>query len=635
MKKELDDLRKVAHKVGTVLLNCSKNGEIPLERTFTKDHCAEKVSDIFGVRFPNGKTMQLVSGRSLESAVQQGQVGVSPARRGRRSVIPEKEYNDIATLLHTCLALEQANVDIRLSRSECISLVGAVVNSKYDHDDTVFYRRITQDNARMNNVGACDQQDARRVRWLTYQAQEQHYKNWEHFVVDNGFAKWPMNDQERKAHGNVIFQDTSKILQPDEMAFTLNGEDEHAGGRPSLVYTVHSIPDAGEPVLRSSLKCTILACVTFADEAIPPLIIFPTSAKDKVKVNPAMLQGFQQICGQWGFNRTQNFVDATIAYTPKGGMTSELWAKWSLQVLVKIFPDASPANPYLVKLDSGTGRGSFGAASASFTARTRDMGFFFYPGLPNGTEIGQEMDQIFGPMKKVLYENRDLLYKERLLIEGAGKATLSLDDIGYILFGGDVPLPNGQLIHLKAAFTMGLRPENIRSAREKCGYCPATRNALKSDRLRHEIVETEGTEVESGDPYSSLISMMEQDNHHAAEALISAGYSETAVNSLRRDAPRITEAQVSGRNAVSTMQNTRERQDLLGTVKTAGQFFRYTMGGDALNCTDMLLAYARANMEEEHKSMLKRKELASKFQPIKEKFDALIASGRPIQSNPD
>ena len=71
------------------------------------------------------------------------------------------------------------------------------------------------------------------------------------------------------------------------------------------------------------------------------------------------------------------------------------------------------------------------------------------------------MDQIFSPMKKVLYENCDRLYKEHLFFEGAGKATLSLDDIGYILFGGDVPLPNGQLIHLKPAFTMGLRSENI------------------------------------------------------------------------------------------------------------------------------------------------------------------------------
>ncbi len=32
-------------------------------------------------------------------------------------------------------------------------------------------------------------------------------------------------------------------------------------------------------------------------------------------------------------------------------------------------------------------------------------------------------------------------------------------------------------------------PEHVQAERKKCGYFPATRNALKSDRIRHEIVE--------------------------------------------------------------------------------------------------------------------------------------------------
>jgi hypothetical protein len=34
-------------------------------------------------------------------------------------------------------------------------------------------------------------------------------------------------------------------------------------------------------------------------------------------------------------------------------------------------------------------------------------------------------------------------------------------------------------------------PEHIQAAREKCGNFPATRNALKSDCIRHKIVEGE------------------------------------------------------------------------------------------------------------------------------------------------
>lgn len=262
-------------------------------------------------------------------------------------------------------------------------------------------------------------------------------------------------------------------------------------------------------------------------------------------------------------------------------------------------------------------------------AQARERGFYFFPGLPNGTEIGQECDQLFSFLKLKLYTNRDRLWKERCKLEGEATAQLGLDDFGYIIFGGKVPLPDGTFIELCPAFEDALRPELIKKAREKCGYCPATRQALKSDRIRHEIVETADGDVDcDADPYGALLSILEKDNHEACNELIEAGYNAAAVNNLRRSVRRVTAAQVIGREATQTLPGTRERQDLLQTVQSAGQFFWFTMGGGAMNCADMLYAFERKRMGLEAKSLITTRDACEKFGPITESFQELMTSGR-------
>ena len=116
---------------------------------------------------------------------------------------------------------------------------------------------------------------------------------------------------------------------------------------------------------------------------------------------------------------------------------------------------------------------NFGDDSGEWLAEARDAGFLVYPGMPNGTEIGQEMDQLFGPLKKVAYGNRDELSKAIVRTEGP-HATISLTYIGYILFGGRVLLKNGESLVLANAFDRGLDRDLVKRARLKCGYCPAT-----------------------------------------------------------------------------------------------------------------------------------------------------------------
>ena len=59
-----------------------------------------------------------------------------------------------------------------------------------------------------------------------------------------------------------------------------------------------------------------------------------------------------------------------------------------------------------MKVDSGPGR-----LNEAFLVTARSYGFYFFPGLPNGTELGQEMDQVFALLKSIIEENRRALDK--------------------------------------------------------------------------------------------------------------------------------------------------------------------------------------------------------------------------------
>ena len=57
--------------------------------------------------------------------------------------------------------------------------------------------------------------------------------------------------------------------------------------------------------------------------------------------------------------------------------------------------------------------------ATAFLAETAVEGMYFFPGLPNATEIGQEMDQLFAAFKTCTYKNRDKLYRARVSGDGA------------------------------------------------------------------------------------------------------------------------------------------------------------------------------------------------------------------------
>lgn len=216
------------------------------------------------------------------------------------------------------------------------------------------------------------------------------------------------------------------------------------------------------------------------------------------------------------------------------------------------------------------------------------------------------MDQIFGQFKTALYKNRDNLFYFRQKSDG-NSAKLTLEDIGLILFGGEVTTPPsedypyGEKLFLKDVFEEKLSQEHLRSARMKCGFVPVTEEGLNDPFFRDEIYEGDKEEVDDGvDALDRKINEIaldfEQDNQRMVQRLKEKGYVNADVFQCVLN--RVSKKQQDAREAVVTLPHTKERQDALARHVHSGEFFHLTDGSDVVNCKDMLLGLERKEMKQ-------------------------------------
>jgi hypothetical protein len=92
-----------------------------------------------------------------------------------------------------------------------------------------------------------DERDAIRLKWTTAANQRRHYERWEEICVELGFARKPIDENEKKEKGHVVFFDgqESRIANFDEMKLALDGTDENAGGLPSATPITNMINESG------------------------------------------------------------------------------------------------------------------------------------------------------------------------------------------------------------------------------------------------------------------------------------------------------------------------------------------------------------------------------------------------------
>ena len=606
----LTRIRSSAYKLGTLLLDCVVKGDAPLSDFAGKNKVAAAINGMFGI--------ELVSGRQLLDGINDNQVGKSPPKRGRAREIGDDEFKDLCVAFFTLSSIEQANCAERLDRPQLTSLLGALLQDKHPEKNEVhLYEQILQSNSCIQDVASVDTRDAIRVSWLTYNNQLKHHQNFEDFCVEFGFARRPTSKKEENLHGHIVYHSNqpARICNIDEVNIPLDGSSTVEGGRPAMTMVDPSLPESGKQKQKSDKSCTVIFGCTGAHEALPPLFVFPSTAKlpENYRLRWTLLESFPQVEGQYGYSKRRHF-DVGFAINQKGGTNEELFEKFVCEHVMSLYPDAQdvPGKRLLLQTDTGPGR-----LGAMHRFRTKAEGVYIYPGMPNGTEAGQACDQLFSYLKTVLERNRKRLYNARVKAEGDG-ATLSLVDVGYLVFGGEVCFEDGTKITLEPAFAMALDNKHIERAQRKVGYVPATRNALRNSRIRHEVVENaNGSVDQDADPYGSMLLELEAQNHAACERLVAHGYSQ-ANDLLKRYIRRITQGQSAGRIATITEKNTRERQELLAKATCAGDFFHVTNGGGPMNSTDALLGYVLKTLDQEVDALLDKKE---QFQKLQSKSD--------------
>ena len=196
----------------------------------------------------------------------------------------------------------------------------------------------------------------------------------------------------------------------------------------------------------------------------------------------------KQVKGQFGYSSTDSANELrsfspAIAFGKDGSIDTQSIIYWVENVLCALYPDAEDVAGKRVMMKADMGPGRF---DVNFRAISRSYGFYFFAGLPNGTELGQEMDQLFAYVKTVMEVNREDLWKARYAILRQ-KARTHTRVLPWIVFGGKVKLANGTVLELRNAFNQAFTPSRLQRATEKCGYVPATRALLNSEILLREV----------------------------------------------------------------------------------------------------------------------------------------------------
>ena len=120
-----------------------------------------------------------------------------------------------------------------------MSLLGNIVNIKHRDDGEPeqnivnLYRYIEEYNSNDQDIMVIDPRDSIRVKWLKKHIYEQHFQQWEKVLIEEGFDREPIDNNQQKLHGNVIFHNGLDSIEymnlEDEVKITFDQGSENSG----------------------------------------------------------------------------------------------------------------------------------------------------------------------------------------------------------------------------------------------------------------------------------------------------------------------------------------------------------------------------------------------------------------------
>ena len=224
------------------------------------------------------------------------------------------EFELLASLFFTLSKIEQANGDRRLTRTELASTLGDLVNSyrksidKSELNEEWLMKRIERRNSVKQEMKVTTSRESYRMLWLTYDQLLRNYMRWEDALCELGFARRPIDDEEERREGYVVFHkqprnQMERIFNMDEICIYLDGKAERGSGREASTPSCADLPETGKGTHKSSLKVTVQFGIV-GDQFIPGHVIVSSTAADgNAKLDAKMFPAFQEIVAQYGYER--------------------------------------------------------------------------------------------------------------------------------------------------------------------------------------------------------------------------------------------------------------------------------------------------------------------------------------------
>ena len=203
--------------------------------------------------------------------------------------------------------------------------------------DRDFLKRVLKDTAVNLNAGKCKTVEDRRTRWTTYKNLCLWFDNWEHDLIELGFAyRDPITEQ------LCIPEDQLRnILNFDETCLLMDGSTTDHGGRPEVVLYNPRFPQLRRAVTKSGLSTTMITDSNAAGDPIPPHLQYQTKAKstEQMKLDYDVAEYMPLVQGQFGCKEVRLWP-VTFGSNEKGGMDNEEFKKYIMNSIIPLYPHA-------------------------------------------------------------------------------------------------------------------------------------------------------------------------------------------------------------------------------------------------------------------------------------------------------
>jgi hypothetical protein len=220
--------------------------------------------------------------RSVQKYMKNGCIGVSPQKRGLKGKIDKLYYKNLCLAFESFIVINQNNGDARIQTYKKLwkfmqKVVYGNSDSHAGQQAHHLIQRVLNDTAINLNTGKTKNVEKRRVRWTNHKNISMWFDNWEHDLVELGFAC--VDTIIKKV--TILPEQLQNIGNLDETNILLAGSTTTRGGQPEMVLYDPRFPQVRSATSNSSLSVTMVAGSNAAGEAYPPHLQFPSKAKSK------------------------------------------------------------------------------------------------------------------------------------------------------------------------------------------------------------------------------------------------------------------------------------------------------------------------------------------------------------------